>query len=92
MVLVESEPQVELQEISRDTANARDAWTVAKVRMQMRMQSGKDDVKWAEVKQLDKWSFGRQLQYSRKKLNEDVAREFQQKEKRDPLQDMRKDP
>ena len=47
LVLVESEPQGEFQEISRGTANARDAWTVAKVRMQMRMQSGKDDVKWA---------------------------------------------
>ena len=60
--------------------------------MQMSMQSGKDDVKWAEVKQFYQWSFGRQLQYSRKKLSEGLAGDIQQKEKQDPLQDMRKDP
>jgi hypothetical protein len=106
LALDEVEPQADLMSISQESANAQDRWAVTKVRMHMKMQCRKSDVNWEEFKQFDAWSFGRQLQFSRKRLNEELTGSSQQHEEDqlprnlkdmlnhlpDPLQDQKKDP
>ena len=102
MVLDEVEPQADLISISQESANAQDRWAVTKVRMHMKMQCRKSDVNWEEFKQFDAWNFGRQLQFSRKRLSEELTGSAADQLPRnlkdmlnhlpDPLQDQKKDP